>query len=35
MEKSALVIIDYDDALKNGYIELSQGMDALLEKNNE
>jgi hypothetical protein len=23
-EQSALVIIDYDDALKNGYVKLSQ-----------
>lgn len=33
MEKSALVIIDYDNALRNGYIELNEEMDKLLENN--
>lgn len=29
MEKSALVIIDYDDAIKNGYAKLSKRMEEL------
>lgn len=29
MEKSALVIIDYDDAIKNGYVKLSKRMEEL------
>ena len=31
MEKSALVIIDYDDAIKNGYTELKKEIDLLAE----
>ena len=27
MEKSALIIIDYDDAIKNGYAELLKGVE--------
>ena len=29
MEKSALVIIDYDDAIANGYVELSETLKKL------
>ena len=31
MEKSALVIIDYDDAIKNGYTELKKEIDLISE----
>ena len=31
MEKSALVIIDFDDAIKNGYVKLSTTLDGLME----
>ena len=31
MEKSALVIIDYDDAIKNGYAELKKEIDLISE----
>ena len=31
MEKSALVLIDYDDAIKNGYVKLSQKLELLME----
>ena len=31
MEKSALVIIDYDDAIKNGYTELKKEIDLIAE----
>lgn len=30
MEKSALVIIDFDDAIKNGYVKLSEGLQGLV-----
>jgi hypothetical protein len=30
MERSALVIIDYDDAIKNGYVQLSSSLEAIL-----
>lgn len=33
MEKSALVIIDYDDAIKNGYARLSKRIKELSEAN--
>ena len=32
MERSALVIIDFDDAIKNGYVQLSQDMERLLNE---
>lgn len=32
MEKSALVIIDYNDAIKNGYAELVKGIDSVMEE---
>lgn len=31
MEKSALVIIDFDDALANGYVKLSKTIDDIVE----
>lgn len=31
MEKSALVLIDYDDAIKNGYVKLSRKLEELME----
>lgn len=31
MEKSALVLIDYDDAIKNGYVKLSHKLEMLME----
>ena len=31
MEESALVIIDYEDAIKNGYVELSQKIEEITE----
>ena len=31
MEKSALVIIDYDDAIKNGYVKLSKKLKELIK----
>lgn len=31
MEKSALVIIDYDDAIMNGYVELSKSISTLIK----
>lgn len=33
MEKSALVIIDYDDAIKNGYVKLSKRIKELSKAN--
>ena len=33
MERSALVIIDYDDAVKNGYARLSKRIKELVSKN--
>lgn len=35
MEKSALVIIDVDDAIANGYIKLSTQIDKILEESGE
>lgn len=35
MERSALVIIDYDDAIKNGYVQLSSSLEAILNEENE
>ena len=32
MEKSALVIIDYNDAIMNGYTQLSEKIQKLMEK---
>lgn len=32
MEKSALVIIDFNDAIANGYVELSSDLDAIEEE---
>ena len=32
MEKQALVIIDIEDAIANGYVEYSKTMDSLLRK---
>lgn len=33
MERSALVIIDFDDAIANGYIKLSKSLERLREQN--
>lgn len=35
MERSALVIIDYEDAIKNGYVQLSSSLGAILNDENE
>lgn len=35
MERSALVIIDYDDAIKNGYTELNEGLNEVLADEGE
>lgn len=35
MEKSALVIIDYEDAIKNGYAELIEGIESVTEYDEE
>lgn len=35
MEKSALVIIDYNDAIKNGYMELLKGIEDIIEEEDE
>ena len=32
MEESALVIIDFEDAIRNGYIELSKGVQEVIQK---
>ena len=32
MERSALVIIDYDDAIKNGYVRLSTDIDKMVSE---
>nr|DAT94204.1 MAG TPA: ParB protein [Caudoviricetes sp.] len=34
MERSALVIIDYDDAIKNGYVQLSSSLESILGDEN-
>jgi hypothetical protein len=35
MEKSALVILDVDDAIANGYVKLSKDIRAILEQSGE
>lgn len=35
MEHSALVIIDYDDAIKNGYVQLSSSLESILGDEND
>ena len=35
MEMSALVIIDYEDAIKNGYVHLTKSLNELLEEEHE
>jgi hypothetical protein len=35
MEKSALVIIDFNDAIKNGYVQLSNEIEELFEDDEE
>lgn len=35
MEKSALVIIDVDDAIANGYVQLSEAISGLMEDDDE
>ena len=35
MEQSALVIIDFDDAIANGYVKLSKQIDKILEESGE
>lgn len=35
MEKSALVIIDFDDAIKNGYVELIKGIEGIVADEDE
>ena len=35
MEQSALVIIDFDDAIKNGFVELKEKMSKIEEKDEE
>ena len=35
MERSALVIIDYDDAIKNGYVQLSSSLESILGDEND
>ena len=35
MEESALVIIDYEDAIKNGYAELIEGIESITEYDEE
>lgn len=35
MERSALVIIDYEDAIRNGYVQLSSSLEAILGEDNE
>jgi len=35
MEKSALVIIDFDDAIKNGYVKLSAALDEFIDDEND
>nr|DAT52234.1 MAG TPA: Cysteine hydrolase [Caudoviricetes sp.] len=31
MEESALVIIDYDNALRNGYVQLSESLEEIMQ----
>ena len=35
MEQSALVIIDIDDAIANGYVRLSTTIDKLIEESKD
>lgn len=35
MEKSALVILDVDDAIANGYVKLSKNIEKILEESGE
>lgn len=35
MENSALVIIDFDDAVRNGYVELKEAIDLMCEDDND
>lgn len=35
MERSALVIIDYDNAVRNGYVQLSSSLESILEDNGD
>lgn len=35
MERSALVIIDYEDAIRNGYVQLSSSLETILGEDNE
>lgn len=35
MEKSALVIIDYDNAIANGYVQLTQSLAEIIEEEND
>ena len=35
MEQSALVILDIDDAIANGYVKLSKDIEKLLEESGE
>jgi hypothetical protein len=35
MEQSALVILDIDDAIANGYVKLSKDIRAILEQSGE
>lgn len=35
MEESALVIIDFDDAIKNGYVELSKQLNEMYEEDSD
>ena len=35
MEKSALVIIDIDDAIANGYVKLSKNIEKIMEESGE
>ena len=35
MEKSALVIIDFNDAIKNGYVKLYNRIEEIIEDNEE
>ena len=37
MEESALVIIDYDNAIRNGYVQIKESINEMIEEgvNNE
>ena len=32
MEESALVIIDYNDAIRNGYVQIKKAIDSIVEE---